>query len=82
MQTTVTETKTFTEAQATDEAVLLLTRKLMRLHPEAYADIWRRLPDGAKTAIFGAERRADKIRDEKDLKGIAYDWAADEDDEN
>lgn len=60
----MTKTMTrMTETQATDEAVLLFTRKLRRLHPAAFQDIWHRLPDGAKCAIYAAERRADQLRD-------------------
>lgn len=53
----------FTDNQATDEAVLLFTRKMRRIHPAAFADIWKRLPDGAKRALETAERRADQLRD-------------------
>lgn len=58
-----TESKTYTEAQATDETMLLLTRKLRRLHPEAFRDIWDRLPAGAQRAVYLAEARADRVRD-------------------
>jgi hypothetical protein len=61
-----TKTQHFTEAEATDETMLLLTRKLRRLHPEAYADIWSKLPEGAHRAIYAAERRADRLRDRND----------------
>lgn len=53
-----------TDQQATDEAVLLLTRKLMRLHPDAYADTLTRMPDGARRAIHAAELRADNLRNQ------------------
>lgn len=66
----------FTDTQATDEAVLLLTRKLMRLHRDAYADVWAKLPDGAKRAILAAEARADVLRDSGPRT-----WAPDLDDE-
>lgn len=54
----------FTEAEATDEAMLLLSRKLRRLHPGAFANIWSKLPEGAHRAIYAAERRADVVRDQ------------------
>lgn len=60
-------TKTMTDSQATDEAVLLLTRKLRRLHPEAYAAIWGKLPEGAQRALLTAEMRADLLRDKGGL---------------
>jgi hypothetical protein len=63
MTQTGTEAQIFTDAEATDEAVLLLTRKLGRLYPEAYADLVKRLPDGARTALALAEARADRVRD-------------------
>jgi hypothetical protein len=52
----------YTDAQATDEAVLLLTRKLRRLHPEVHADLMRRLPQGARDALNFADIRADRQR--------------------
>lgn len=58
-----TESKTYTEAQATDEAMLLLTRKLRRQERAAFDKIWAQLPDGAKDTIFRAEARADRVRD-------------------
>jgi hypothetical protein len=57
--------QTYTEAQATDETMLLLTRKLRRLHPEAFKDVWDRLPEGAQRAVYQAEARADVVRDTK-----------------
>lgn len=54
----------YTDQEATDEAVLLLTRKLRRLHPAAYADLMRKLPKGAQLALSMAESRADRVRDE------------------
>lgn len=52
----------FTEAEATDETMLLLTRKLRRLHPEVFADLWAKLPEGARRTIHAAENRADLLR--------------------
>ena len=57
--------KHYTEAQAADETMLLLTRKLRRLHPEAFKDIWDRLPEGAQREVYRAEARADVVRDTK-----------------
>jgi hypothetical protein len=67
-----TEAQTFTANQATDEAVLLLTRKLMRLHPEAYADVTSRMPEGARLALLNAETRADVVRDADTLSGTTH----------
>lgn len=53
---------TMTETQATNEALLLVTRKLRRLHPEAYADIMGRIPEGARWALQMAENAADRHR--------------------
>lgn len=64
--TTSKAAKQMTDQEATDEAVLLLTRKLRRLHPEAYADLWAKLPEGARRALQRADIRADVRRDTKD----------------
>jgi hypothetical protein len=63
MQTLEAKSEYFTEAQATDEAMLLITRRMRRLYPEAFAAVWAKLPDGAKDAIMFAEGRADRVRD-------------------
>jgi len=60
----------YSEAQATDEALLLLTRKLRRLYPDAYADLMKRLPDGAREALDLADIRADKLRAYDSRDGI------------
>jgi predicted translin family RNA/ssDNA-binding protein len=52
-----------TEAQALNEAVLLLTRKMARLAPSTYSEVWSKLPEGARTALDKAERAADRTRD-------------------
>lgn len=57
------ESKTYTEAQATDETMLLITRKLRRLDRSTFDLIWSQLPDGAKDAAMLAEARADRVRD-------------------
>lgn len=62
MTTEQTAPQAYTDAEATDEAVLLLTRKLRRLHPAAYADVMSRLSDGARDALTLAENRADVLR--------------------
>lgn len=59
-----------TDAQATDEAVLLLTRKLRRLHPDAYADLMNRLSEGARDALTLADNRADSLRHTDRRDGI------------
>ena len=58
----VAPSQVFTAAEAADETLLLLTRKLRRLHPEAFRGIWDALPDGAQRAIYAAENRADQVR--------------------
>lgn len=52
-----------TETQATDEALLLFIRKMRRMHPDAFADVWGKVPGGAQTALLRAEMRADVYRD-------------------
>jgi hypothetical protein len=77
--TTTTTTETYTDAQATDEAVLLLTRKLRRLHPDAYADLMKRLPERARDALNQADVRADHLRAADQRDGITReyrDWQA------
>jgi hypothetical protein len=58
--------------EATDEAVLLLTRKLRRLHPAEFADVWSRLPDGARDAVGWAEARAELLRDAQGVTALEY----------
>lgn len=58
-----TKTEHYTEAQATDEALLLLVRKLRRTSRMTFDKIWAQLPDGAKDAIALSEARADRVRD-------------------
>jgi hypothetical protein len=52
----------YDERQATDEAVLLLVRKLRRVYPGAYTDLMNRLPVGACDALAAADLRADRLR--------------------
>jgi len=66
--------ETYTEQQATDEAVLLLTRKLRRLHPAACADLMAKLPDGARDALNQAEIRADRLRHYDERDGITREY--------
>ncbi len=60
----------YTDQQATDEAVLLLTRKLRRLHPDVYTSLMNSLPSGARTALDAANLRADTQRAADDRDGI------------
>lgn len=60
----------YTDAQATEEALLLLMRKIHRLHPDAYADVITRLPDLARQALSLAELRADTLRASDRREGI------------
>lgn len=57
------KSNTMTDAEAADEAILLLTRKMRRLHRAEFDHVWGMLPDGAKRAIYAAEARADRVRD-------------------
>jgi hypothetical protein len=63
--------QTYTDQEATDEAVLLFVRKLRRLHPDAFAAVMGRLPKGARTALMLAENRADVVRGRDRAEGIA-----------
>lgn len=60
----------YTDTQATDEALLLFVRKIRRLHPEAYADVLRRLPEGAPWALELAQQRAEKLRAADQGRGV------------
>jgi hypothetical protein len=71
-------TRHFTASQATDEALLLFIRKVRRLHPAAFGDVWAKLPDGAKQALAAAEMRADVLRDTN--RGLT--WQPDPTDED
>jgi hypothetical protein len=62
-----------TEAQATEEALLLITRKLQRMAPDAFAKAWGQLPDGAKVALGAAESRADLLRNTNTVTWPAQD---------
>ena len=78
--------ETYTDQQATDEAVLLLTRKLRRLHPDTYRDLMQRIPEGARDALHLAELRADDLRNADRRDGITTReyrdmWATDETDD-
>lgn len=61
-----------TESQATDEALLLFIRKVRRLHPEAFADVIARLPEGARWALNMAENRADRVRNVTAVADLEY----------
>lgn len=74
---TENQTKSFTDAQATDEAMLLLTRKFRRMFPQQFQAVWGKLPAGAQRAIYASEIRADVLRD----KPIYYTWPKDEDED-
>ena len=60
----------YTDEQATDEAIRLLTRKLHRLHPDVYADVLAKLPDGAREALNAADIRADRQRADDARDGV------------
>lgn len=67
-------TKPYTDQEATDEAVLLLVRKLRRLHPDAYIDLMDRLPEGARDALTLADQRADNLRNQDQRDGITREF--------
>lgn len=75
--------ETYTDQQATDEAVLLLVRKLRRLHPAEYSNLMAKLPQGARDALMLADQRADKIRACDKRQGVTRQyrdiWALEED---
>lgn len=80
-------TETYTDQQATDEAVLLLIRKLRRLHPDAHADLMAKLPEGARQALHFADLRADTLRAYDQRDGITREYvdrfaALDDEDED
>jgi hypothetical protein len=58
----ITTTEIYTDEQATDEAVLLLTRRLRRLHPEVHASLMASFPEGVREALDMADNRADLLR--------------------
>jgi hypothetical protein len=74
MSMNTTSTKPMTQTEATDEAVLLFTRKLRRLQPAAFAELWDKLPVGARLALQRADIRADVRRDTNDVV-----WPVEED---
>jgi hypothetical protein len=76
--------KTYTDEQATDEAVLLLTRKLHRLYPDVHAALMAKLPESAREALHFAEMHADTLRAYDKRDGITREYVsrfADLDDE-
>jgi hypothetical protein len=52
----------YSEAQATDEAILRLVRRLRRDHENVYIELMNRLPEGARDALDAADLRADRLR--------------------
>jgi hypothetical protein len=80
----MTKTETYTDQQATDEAVLLLVRKMRRLHTEAYNDLMSQLPEGARWALTMADNRADLLRATDSREGVTREyvdmWADDKED--
>ncbi len=55
-------TENYTDAQATDEAVLRLVRRLRRDHQDVFVTLMARLPEGARQALDKADLRADLQR--------------------
>jgi len=75
-QTSEATAQDYTDQQATEEALLLLTRKLRRLHPEAHADLMARLPEGAREALLFADQRADTLRAADRRDGITRQYVS------
>jgi hypothetical protein len=73
-----TEPRPYTDSEATDEAILLFTRKLRRMHPEAFADVIAKLSDDARFALTLAENRADTVRSEAERTGVARRYMTDD----
>lgn len=66
--------KLYTDHEATDEAVLLLIRKLGRKYPNVLASLMEQLPAGAETALALAEVRAERVRDEDLRNGVQREY--------
>ncbi len=60
----------YSDAQATDEALLLFVRKVRRLHRSAFDDVIGKLPEGAREALNDAEMRADTLRAHDERDGV------------
>jgi hypothetical protein len=73
----MTEPVPFTDAEATNEALLLFTRKLRRLHPGVFSDVIKKLPEGARFALVLAENRADMVRAEAERTGVTRRYMTD-----
>lgn len=71
-------TTEYTDAQATDEAVLLLVRKLRRTYQDVYAEIIAKLPQGAQDALMLADQRADKLRMDGVTREYRNIWASED----
>lgn len=61
---------TYTDQEATDEALLLFMRRLRREHPDAYRAVESSLSEGARDALDHAEHRADALRFADSAQGI------------
>jgi hypothetical protein len=66
----MTTSEPYTDAQATDEAVLLLVRRLHRLYPREHASLLASFPEGVRQALMFADQRADLLRAEDARAGI------------
>src|SRR5689334_10380725 len=51
----------YTDREALDEAVRLFTRRMRRLHTDAFNAVMVSLPDGAREALNAADIRADTL---------------------
>lgn len=67
-------TQPYTDAQATDEAVLLLVRRLRRMFPHEHAFLIPSFPEGVQQALTFADQRADMLRAADQRNGVTRVW--------
>lgn len=72
---TAPTTQPYTDAQATDEAVLMLVRKLRRLHTDAYVDVMGKLSPELRDVLTMADLRADALRHADSATGTVRTFA-------
>lgn len=60
----------YTNAEALDEAVLRLYRRMLRLHADAFQSVLKSLPEGARYALLAAEARASMLREADVRSGV------------
>jgi hypothetical protein len=65
---------TMTPAEAADETIRLLYRKLRRADRQVFEQVLAMIPDGARQTIMMAENRADLRNANAERDGIALTW--------